>query len=175
MNPVSLSTTGRLLVTTFGLGALRPAPGTWGSMPPCAIAAALIVLSFGPNNGAQGFWAFNITLGLIVLIFSAACVRYGDAAEARFGKKDPGSVCADETAGMALALLFLPAAASSTLLRAAITLAAAFILFRLLDIFKPWPAHQLQTIPGGWGILIDDLVVGIQALIIIQLVAFLVF
>jgi phosphatidylglycerophosphatase A len=166
----SLSATGRLLITSLGLGLLRPAPGTWGSLPPVLVAAGLVLLRLGPHDGQAAWWIYHLVLLFIVKTFACACIRYGDAAETHFGKKDPGSVTADETAGMCLVLAHLPDARLDTPIRALIALAAAFVLFRLCDILKPWPAYQLQRVPGGWGILLDDLVAGIQALVALQLV-----
>lgn len=171
MRPSGLSRLGHALLTTFGLGLLRPAPGTWGSIPSVLFAAALIVVGLGPDGTFVNWAAYNGLLALVVLVFSAACVRYGDAAEARFGKKDPGQVCADETAGQALALMLLPAHAVATPANAIATLVLAFLAFRIMDILKPWPAGKLQNVPGGWGVLLDDLAAGIMAWGIVQVVA----
>lgn len=165
-----LSPLGFLLVTTGGLGTLRPAPGTWGSMPPIALAGSLILLGYTPSASGTPTLIYHGALALVLVLFSAACVIHGKAAEHRFGKKDPGSVCADETAGQCIPLLFLPAAATSNLTHTALTLVGAFVAFRIFDILKLPPANGLQRIKGGWGILLDDLVAGMQALIVVQLV-----
>lgn len=168
----TLSPFGRALVTTFGLGDLRPAPGTWGSMPPVLLAGVLIALGYGNATcpmGIFGCWLYNAAIVGTLLVFCYACVAYGDAAEARFGKKDPGHVCADETAGVCIPLLFLPPIAVSTPVHAAATLLLVFVAFRVFDILKLPPANGLQRVPGGWGILLDDLVAGVQALIVVQL------
>lgn len=154
-------------ITTFGLGAMRPAPGTWGSLPPVLAAGLLCVVGHGPD---QSRWLFDGLQIAFLSIFSAACIVQGDRAEAHFGRKDPSNVVADETAGQSLSLMFLPAAAMTEPARAAITLAIAFVAFRLLDIIKPWPARGLQRVPGGWGILIDDLIAGIYAALATQLI-----
>ncbi len=150
--------------TTFGLGYLRPASGTWGSLPPAAL-AALLLLAGSP------MWLFTLAMALIAFLFTAACVLGGDEAEARFNKKDPGQVVADETAGMAIALLWLPSQASSDLATALFAIAFAFFAFRILDILKPWPISGLQRIPGGWGIVIDDLLAGGLTLAILHAAA----
>ncbi len=165
----SLSKVGHAMLTTFGLGHMRPASGTWGSMPPVALAALLMVVGLGPAGNPI---VYNVVLGLVVVVFTLACLVYGNQGEARFGKKDPGQVVADETAGQALALMFIPAAAVQTPLDAAIILATAFFAFRILDILKIWPAHQLQNLPSGLGIVIDDLVSGLQALVVVQIIAY---
>ncbi|MGQ0628632.1 MAG: phosphatidylglycerophosphatase A family protein [Phycisphaerales bacterium] len=143
------------LITTFGLGYLRPASGTWGSMPPAIIALGLLLAQ------APG-WTVILTMAVTVMVFSGACISAGDLAEAKFGGKDPSEVVADETAGMALACLALPLDHASpwSALR---WVALAFVLFRIMDIVKPPPAYGLQRVPGGWGILLDDLIAGIYA------------
>lgn len=151
-------------ITVFGLGHMRPASGTWGSMPPVVIAGVMIAAGLGPVEHPV---LYHAALGAILLIFCAACVLQGDRAEARFGEKDPSEAVADETAGQCLSLMALPAAAAHGW-HAALTLLAAFLAFRFFDILKPWPAHGLQRVPGGWGILLDDLVAGVYAMLVVQ-------
>ena len=149
-----------IALTVFGLGHLRPAPGTWGSMPPPALALGLLWL------GAAA-WTVNMVLGLVAAAFSVVCVVGGGWAEQTFGGKDPRQVVADETAGQALALLFLPWREWSEGWAWNITLAAAaFFLFRIMDIAKPPPMRALEKLPGGTGILLDDLGAGVYALVI---------
>lgn len=158
MNPV-----GRTLITTFGLGYMRPASGTWGSLPPCVAAAVLVVIGgrFGFGSGSIGWYVLQV---FFALYFSWVCVKFGDGAEAEFGKKDPGQVVADETAGMALTLLFIPFAwIPPDPVSILVVLGVAFILFRVADILKLPPANGLQRLKGGWGILVDDLAAGVQA------------
>lgn len=166
---IGMISTNRLrLITTFGLGHLRPFPGTWGSMPTALIAGLLIAAGFGP---VEAPWIYHGVLGVILVLFSAACIVQGDAAEVRFGKKDPGSVVADETAGQAIPLMFLPAASLATGPLAAFTVFYAFVAFRIFDIVKLWPARAVQRVPAGWGILLDDLIAGVMAMITVQAVA----
>lgn len=176
MSMRAMSRTGEALVTTFGLGLLRPAPGTWGSMPPVVLAALLLVLGVAPGReGGEWAWswgawaAYHLVMLAVVVVFGLACMAWGNEAEAAFGKKDPGSVCADETAGMSIALMFLPAHALSGQW-APWTLLLAFLAFRATDILKLPPARGLQRFPAGLGILVDDLVAGVQALVIVQIV-----
>lgn len=157
---------GFALVTTFGLGYLRPASGTWGSMPPVLLAAGLIAGGAGP---VESPWVYNGVMAAVIAVFSLACITMGDHAEVRFLRKDPGTVVADETAGQAIVLLALPTEGLLTTPRAALTLLGAFLVFRLMDIIKPPPARGIQRVPGGWGILLDDLVAGLYALIVVQL------
>lgn len=154
------------LITTFGLGHMRPASGTWGSLPPVVIAGVLFALDAGPD--AQP-WLYYSILVAILLLFSAACIIDGDAAEARFGEKDPSEVVADETAGQCLSLLAILPSNVDTRWHALTLVAVAFVSFRILDIIKPPPAKGWQRIPGGWGILIDDLVAGLYAAAVVVL------
>lgn len=154
------------ILTVFGLGHLRPFPGTWGSLPTVILAAILVGAGAGPLEQPV---LFNLVMLAILLAFTLACAIRGDEAEAVFLKKDPSQVVADETAGQAIPLLFLPATAFLTPARAAWTLLFAFIAFRVMDIVKPWPARQIQRYPGGWGVVLDDLVAGLYALIVMQI------
>lgn len=155
------------LITTFGLGHMRPFPGTWGSLPTVVVAGLLIAAGAGPIEHAV---IFNLVLAAIMVFFTLVCIVYGDEAEAVFLKKDPSQVVADETAGQAIALMFLPQLSVATPLRAAGTLLIGFIAFRLMDIIKPWPAKQIQIYPAGWGVVLDDLMAGVYALILVQLI-----
>jgi phosphatidylglycerophosphatase A len=85
-----------------------------------------------------------------------------DRAEAIFGRKDDGRITIDEVAGMLVALALLPPGVETVVL--------AFLLFRLFDIVKPPPAYQLQAVPGGAGVMLDDLVAGLYANLVSQLV-----
>jgi phosphatidylglycerophosphatase A len=161
-----------LLITTFGLGHMRPASGTWGSMPTAVLAAGLMLAGFGPATSPI---VYHAVLVVWMLVFCVACLVGGREAEAAFGKKDPGQAVADETAGQAIPLLFLPAAATSTTNHTLLTLALAFVAFRVFDIIKLPPARQLQRLQGGVGILVDDLIAGVHALIVMQLVTRLVY
>ncbi|MCC6971317.1 MAG: phosphatidylglycerophosphatase A [Phycisphaerales bacterium] len=164
------SANGLRLITVFGLGFMRPASGTWGSMPPVLAAATLIALGFAPGTSTTSSLVYHAALAVVFVIFAGACIVQGDRAEARFGH-DPSEVVADEVAGQCVALLALPAAALATPSKAALTLATSFFAFRVLDIVKPWPAGQLQRVPSGWGILLDDLFAGLYALVVVQIVA----
>ncbi|HZW08852.1 MAG TPA: phosphatidylglycerophosphatase A [Phycisphaerales bacterium] len=162
----ALSPLGRRLVTTFGLGFRRPASGTWGSLPPVILAAILLALGLPAES-----LAFGLILIVVSGVFLGACLRFGDPAAAEFGRDDPSQVVADETGAMALVLAFLPAGSTASPLLAALTLALAFLAFRVFDILKPFPAAQLQNLPGAWGVLLDDVAAAIYALIALHLAA----
>ncbi len=164
-----------LALTVFGLGFLRPAPGSWGSLPPVVLMLAISLLG-GSMTATAGVIVF------MLLTHSVACVVFGRYAETRFAlpdgtpQKDAPEVVADETAGMSVALLAIPielALLSSTdngsswvpsfFLEPPALLAMAFVFFRAADTLKPWPARALEKLPHGWGVLLDDLAAGIYA------------
>lgn len=155
----TMPSSSEMLLTTGGLGHMRPASGTWGSLPPVVIAYALIMLGIAP--GHELAWVYFLVLALICIIYSAACVLLGHEAEARWGK-DPSEVVADETAGQCLTLMFIPAGICNCAMTTMGAVLGCFFLFRAFDILKPWPAGAMQKIAGGWGILLDDILAGIM-------------
>lgn len=148
------------IATGMGLGNMRPAPGTWGSLPPVVLALVLALLGTDPR-------AIDMSLAAMGLVFGIGCLVWGAEVERRLGRKDPGAVVADEVAGQALALMWLPWGARNEHIIA--TCAIAFFAFRFFDIAKPPPARGWQKFEGGLGILIDDLVAGVYALITTQI------
>ncbi len=153
-----------LLATAGGLGLLRPAPGTWGSLPPAVLAVALSPI---------GWTAVVVAMAALAVVGSICCIALAPWYTQHFGRPDPGEVVCDEVAGMALCLALLPWDGVS-MSRALLLSAAGFILFRLLDILKPPPIMQIQRLPGGWGVLADDLLAGLAAAGIIWLALLLV-
>lgn len=131
-----------------GLGHFPFAPGTVGSAAALAAGWAL--------NAAAGPWA---VAALALALAAAGWWAAGRMAAAR-GVEDPPQVVVDEAAGMLVSLAFLPAAWEVS--------GAAFFLFRILDITKPWPADRMEKLPGGLGIVADDLVVGLYANLLLQ-------
>ncbi len=146
-----------LALSSLGLGFLRPVPGSWGSLPPAGV-AAILLLAGAPTPVAL------LALAALLLGSCAACVVWGRYAERRFGRKDAAEVVADEVAGcclpMALAVLF-----RGPTLHELAQVAAAFVLFRVFDVLKPWPASRLERLPHGWGVLMDDLAAGVYAML----------
>jgi phosphatidylglycerophosphatase A len=111
-------------------------------------------------------YAIAPTMLAIVVLASIACIALTPWAEAYFQVEDPGQEVIDEVAGMALAiglspLLFVEAGFSTLWIMASI--GSAFVLFRVFDILKPPPIYQLQSLPKGWGVLLDDLLAGLVA------------
>jgi phosphatidylglycerophosphatase A len=158
-----------LLATWFGLGRLPKAPGTWGSAAGVALAMLLVWITFRPGVDATGnFWTAGLLPGygelLFALVIAVAGVVASDRAARYAQVKDPQWVVIDEVSGQLLTyyLFFwvLPLNWKSWLL--------GFILFRLFDIWKPFPARQLEHLPGGWGIMADDWMAGIYAAIVLR-------
>ena len=137
-----------LIATCLGLGYAPLAPGTFGSLPGLLLLWVLTSVG-GPTVAAIGF-----------VVVVGVGIPAATAAERHFGKSDPGPVVIDEVAGQMLTLLYLPL--NPTLL------IAGFFLFRILDILKPPPARKLETLPGGTGIMADDLMVGIYGNLVLQ-------
>lgn len=128
-----------------GVGWAPIAPGT------AASALTVVVLWLVPFS-RLALVAFFIG---VTLIGTWAAER----AERTLGAKDPGAIVVDEVAGMTLSVLVLPLTLP--------VLAVAFVLFRVFDVVKPAPARQAQALPGGLGVMVDDLVAGLYALVIV--------
>lgn len=140
------------LATLGPIGHFPKAPGTWGSLA-SIVAAPWLFLPLP-------LWGRIVALLLILAIGTWACSR----AEVVIGKKDPGCVIIDELFGQWLAILFFTGMPIWYL-------AVAFILFRGFDIFKPWPVKWAETaFPGGLGVMIDDGVSGLYALVCLHLI-----
>jgi phosphatidylglycerophosphatase A len=150
----------KILLTGLGTGYLPVAPGTWGSA-----AAVLIWLAGAAALSAAGcdpWWLAGATI-LAISAASAICAVLGDYAIALWNSADPSQVVIDEFAGQWVSLLpaaFVPAGRPQL-----IAASVAFILFRALDVIKPPPARQAESLPAGVGILADDLLAGAYAAI----------
>lgn len=145
-----------LFIATLGpIGKQLPAPGTWGS---------LIALFVGYGILSAGWYWLALATLLCILLGIWAASLY----EAHSGKKDASEVIIDEVAGQWSVLLVAPLTLEGFI--------AAFILFRLFDITKPFPIRKAEAIPGGMGVMADDIVAGFFAgtgLIILMLIGFL--
>ena len=151
----------RLFTSCFGLGFSPIAPGTFGSMLPAAIFG--VMLTAGAGIGAAA-----AVLSISGIIFSFACLRFTAHITKLTGKSDPSEVVADEYAGQSITLLMamLSLRSSEYPLSPALVLTITFVcflLFRLFDIVKPWPVCTLERLPGGLGVLADDLFAGLYA------------
>jgi len=142
-----------LLATFFGLGRLPGPGGTYAS----AAAALLLGLAWWL---ACPWWAVAATAGLLTVVGIAVA----PAAERRFASKDPGPFVLDEVVGMMIA--GLPAWCPFLNQWTWVTLLVAFFWFRATDILKPTPVRQAERLPHGWGIMADDVLAGLYALIL---------
>jgi phosphatidylglycerophosphatase A len=162
-----------LTVATCGVGLIPLAPGTWGACLGVGVYLAVVRLAesafvrCGPRGlqaSSPSFQALLTTL-LLAFVFAVSIVGTWAAtrAEELLGKKDPGAVVVDEVAGQLVALLFVPWGAGWW------TLAAAFVAFRVFDIWKPYPIRRLEGLGGGLGIMADDLLAGFYAAALVSL------
>ncbi len=141
-----------MVATFFGAGRLRPGPGTWG-----ALATSLLwwLLASHLPAGAQVPVILLLIVGVTAVGIPAATL------EARgCGRKDPSHVVIDEVAGQLVTLIACPIVWPALL--------AGFILFRVFDIVKPPPVRQLEKLPEGTGIMVDDLGAGVYGLLVLQ-------
>jgi len=152
----------KLLLTGLGTGHLPIAPGTWGSAGACIVFIAVAFAAGGQQICLTG------TMLILAAAATLICGFLGRWAEADFGRKDPGQVTLDEWAGQAIALCWLPLGAGPW--GWIVATGAAFVAFRAFDIIKPPPIRRLEKLPGGWGIVADDLLAGVYANITLQLV-----
>lgn len=137
------------LGTFFGIGFLPGAPGTYGSL-----AAILVIYLIQPGT----LW-----LGIMLIFAIVAGIWCGSVVESG-GRKDPSEFVLDEVAGQWLTFIFLPYSAA--------ILISGFALFRFFDILKPSPINQSQRLPGGSGIMADDILAGIFSNIILQILLY---
>lgn len=148
----------RLLTSCFGLGWLPLAPGSWGSLP------SAVAFGLACYFGGSDLLVFLLMLALFIS-GSIVCLKFSSAAVAATGKDDPNEVVADEIAGQALTFLAMPFVIGEALSgrQILVIVSLGYFLFRLFDTVKPWPSYRLEELPGGWGILADDLMAGVYA------------
>jgi len=136
-----------VVATGLGSGYAPFAPGTAGS--------AVGLLLFWPLHTQPAV----IQIAAVVILFFVGVVASTRVARG-LGIEDPGIVVVDEVVGMWTSLLFLPFNPATAI--------AGFVLFRIMDVFKPYPARQFESLPGGWGIMTDDLMAGIYANLLLR-------
>jgi len=142
--------------TAGGAGYFPIAPGTAGSLVGVALVVGLAQLPLHRPAAIAVLAAASLAL------FALGVWAAGEAEEF-FGRTDPGQVVVDEVVGQMLTFLLLPHTTWKWLL-------GGFLLFRLLDIVKPFPARQAERIPRGWGIMLDDVVAGVYGLAVLALI-----
>jgi phosphatidylglycerophosphatase A len=138
-----------LLAAGFGTGFSPRAPGTVGTLAAIPVYLLFVRLPFPLHE-------------LTVTAFLFLAVAVAGLAQAHWGKKDDRRIVIDEMAGYLVAMLWLePMLLSVTL---------GFLLFRLFDIAKPWPIRRLEELPGGFGVVLDDILAGIYANLLHRLI-----
>jgi phosphatidylglycerophosphatase A len=145
-----LKTFARVLATWFGCGYAPKGPGTAGSVGALLVAWPL---------RHQPPWFF----ALLALIFLVPAIWSAGSTALQVGKKDPQIVVIDEVIGQWIAL-------AGTAVYSPAAWIAAFLLFRTFDIWKPWPVRQLEQLPSGTGIVMDDVMAGVYAALVLYLV-----
>ena len=157
----------KLILSGGGVGYLPVAPGSWASLVPCAV---FLLLAWA--LGGQGARAIGpaelivaVAMAALAMVSSVGCVALGEFAERTFGKKDSRRCVIDEYAGQAVTLLLVPLSAAGTLWLPPVV---AFLAFRAMDIIKPPPGRRLERLPFGWGVLLDDLVAGVYANVLLR-------
>ena len=134
-----------MLASVFGAGYAPVASGTVGSF------VTVVAIWFLPLT------PLRIAVALVVVTLIG--IWSGSRVERLLGKKDPGVIVIDEVAGMLLSVILLP--------RTIPVLVTSFLLFRLFDIWKPFPARESQVLTGGVGVMVDDLIAGVYALVLV--------
>jgi phosphatidylglycerophosphatase A len=142
-----------LVATFFGAGRLKPGPGTWGSL------ATVIVWALASSRIplASRTSATIVAAAAVTLIGIPAATLVARSS----GLKDPQFVVIDEVAGQLVTLIAVPLAWKTFL--------GGLILFRVFDIWKPFPIRRLERLPEGTGIVVDDLAAGLYALAVMHL------
>jgi phosphatidylglycerophosphatase A len=140
--------TALVIATSLGAGYAPLAPGTFGS------AVGLLLWFVLP----QVLWVQIVS----ILVVCVAGVWSGSVAEQHFNRRDPGQVVVDEVAGMMVTLVLNPVEGFGWIV-------AAFLLFRAADIVKPFPVNRLERLPGGLGIMADDVMAGVYANLALRL------
>ncbi len=150
----------KICVTFFGSGYLPIAPGTWGSLA-ASIAFVILVWAFDFHSEPE----LSTILTISVVLSYIIGVAFGPWAVEHFQKEDPKQFVLDEVAGMWVAVIAMPFSDARGLF---LVVLVQFLLFRIFDILKPTPAHESEKLPCGWGIMTDDIIAGIYANIVGQ-------
>jgi phosphatidylglycerophosphatase A len=139
-----------LFIATCGyLGYVPVAPGTFGS------AAGLLVYAAVRWAGVPA-----LEIAVIVLLFAIGVWSSG-VAEKHFGGVDPAPVILDEVVGMLITLALVPVSITGAIV--------GFLVFRLFDVVKPWPANRFEALHGGLGIMADDAMAGVYGNVVMRL------
>jgi len=140
----------RAFATGFGAGRMPLAPGTWGAAE--GLLLVILIHVFLPAIQLPLIWILFVVLGILAIV---AADRMASLEE----DPDPQNVVADEMVGQMVCFLWVPITTTSLIL--------GFVLFRFFDISKPFPAGRAEHLPGGFGIIGDDLIAGVYAGLVI--------
>ncbi|MDQ3798754.1 MAG: phosphatidylglycerophosphatase A [Acidobacteriota bacterium] len=160
-----------LAITTFGVGYIPLAPGTWGSMVGVLIYLGLRRLETDSLNyfalsGSEQMQAMawiHAANAILFLLFCLLGIWAASRATHLFRQKDPQQAVVDEVIGQLLVFLFVPFNISWKYVL------AGFVLFRVFDIWKPYPIDSLQNLPAGLGVCADDILAGVYGGVILSL------
>jgi len=144
------------LSTFFGAGYLKPGPGTYGSI----FAVLLWYLAADVVSPTRTTLAIATAIAALLITaigIPASTITARESSRLGLSGEDPGFVVIDEVAGQLFALILTPPNWAHA--------ALALLLFRLFDIFKPWPIRKLEALPTGTGIMLDDVAAGLLALL----------
>jgi phosphatidylglycerophosphatase A len=141
-----------LIATFFGIGHLRPGPGTWASV-------VTVLLWWVAAQALNPRWLVPVAIVVSLAVIFIGIPSSTTAAR-ESGREDPGFVVIDEVAGQMIALIGVPLHWKYLL--------ASLILFRVFDIVKPFPLRRLEKLPEGTGIMMDDVGAGLYALALLQ-------
>ncbi len=144
----------KFMASGFGVGWLPVAPGTWGAAEAILLLVPFMWFNIPPS-------VFTLFLSLLIILFTWIGVKSVDYLQKEWGE-DPKQVVIDEMIGVWIAILGLPLNGFN--------LIAAFILFRFFDIAKPLGVRQLESIEGGWGVMLDDVLAGVYANVVLQII-----
>jgi phosphatidylglycerophosphatase A len=142
-----------LIATFFGIGHLQPGSGTWAS-------AVTVLLWWGASHWLASEWLLPTAVAVSALV-TVIGIPPSTVVERESGIEDPGFVVIDEVAGQMIALIGVPMHWKY--------LVAGFILFRSFDIVKPFPLRRLESLPGGTGIMMDDVGAGLYSLVLLHI------
>ena len=142
-----------LTASGLGTGFLPIAPGTWGSL--LAVLCVALLHFLVPALETPVIWMLTVA-AVVVGVTVATRVSYS------IGQEDPSVVVIDEIAGQFLALACFPVTVTNLVL--------GFLIFRVFDILKPFPARQSERLPAGWGIMMDDLIAGVYTALLLYVI-----
>jgi phosphatidylglycerophosphatase A len=149
------------IVSCLGLGYAPVASGTFGTL-----GGVGVVLLLDPISSRFG-WHFGLAAAIAAAVLTLVGISLGGWAERHYRLKDPGPFVLDEVVGYLVAVIRIGPGSPET--KEMIT---AFIAFRFFDVIKPWPARRLEQLPRGLGIMLDDVVAGLYALLSIVVLRF---